>query len=114
MSYTDSPELIASRLRSEISSSESNTRTLIYTKESELRTRIHELEMKLIKSGAFERRSCLEDCLTLAPLFMFFIFVLVICLTGHSHESANTQPTSQEIRSETSTPHAAPAPEEGK
>ena len=114
MSYTESPELIASRLRSEISCSESKTSSLVRDAERRLGERIHELEMKLISSGAFHRRDWPADWLMLAPAVFMFMFVLMLCLTGHSRESANTEPVSQPARAEISTPHTAPTPEEGK
>jgi hypothetical protein len=114
MSNTDSPEYLASRLSSEISRSESKTHTLIIQAESRLDGRIRELEMKLISSGAFHRRDLAEELQMLAPPMMFFVFMLIICLTGHSRESTNTEPAPQATHSEAPAPQSAPTPEEGK
>lgn len=119
MTYVESPELIASRLRGEINSSESKTHSRINDAERRLDTRIHELEMKLISSGAFHRRDCREDCPILGPPIMFFvfmpiIFMLIICLGGHSRDSTNTEAATPATRPQISAPQTAPAPEEGK
>jgi hypothetical protein len=107
VSYADSPEVIASRLRSEISCSESKTHSLIYNAESRLEKRIHELEMSLIKKGG-------DDFAMLAMALIFFTFMTVMCLASHSHESTNTEPTSQTAHPETSASQAARALEAGK
>ena len=51
MGMYDSPELISARLERQIVYSESKSRSLINEVETKLNSRIHELEMKLIRRG---------------------------------------------------------------
>jgi hypothetical protein len=88
MSYGDSPEVIASRLSSEITRAETR-----------LSSRIHELEMSLI------RRSRDDFFWIFALGLPFFMFMFFICLASHhSNDSSNAEHAPQASHAEASPP----------
>jgi hypothetical protein len=101
MSFTDTPEFIASRLTCEIRESESR-----------LNTRIHELEMKLSRGGLCHRIDLSELMVMATPWLVTFALVIFACLAGRSHDSNNTEPNSQTTHAEPPVPQAIPHSQE--
>ena len=103
MSPDVSIEIVASRLESRIVRSESNSQILVIQAEGRLNTRIHELEMKLIRRGVFawpEIDTLLKWAAAVWVAFILFCvgFALIEPKPG------NVQPATQERPAETAAP----------
>ena len=114
MGLDESPQLMASRLECQIITTESRSHTLETPAESRLNARIHELEMKLIRSGAFTRLDpeTILQCVVL--LFVFFMFVMIILAATKHHDSDDVKPASQSSQSQTPATQGASAEDDHK
>jgi hypothetical protein len=110
MSPDVSIEIVASRLESRIVRSESNNQILIIQAEGRVNTRIHELEMKLIRRGVFawpEIDTQLKWAVAVwVACILFFLFVGVGSALVE-RKPGDVQPASQERPAETPAPQVA-------
>jgi len=108
MGVYDLPELISLRLERQIVCSESKSRSLINEVETKLNSRIHELEMKLIRRGVFlwpEPETIFNwVCRLYFPLLLLILFFALI-RAEHSRNSDDTKPVPQTSRPEVPVPH---------
>ena len=113
----DSIEIVASRLESRIACSESNSQILIIQAEGRLNTRIHELEMKLIRRGVFawpEIDTLLGWAVAVWVACILFCLFAGVGSTLVERKPGNVQPASQEGPPETAAPQVASSQNESE
>ena len=113
----DSIEIVASRLESRIVCSASNSEILIIQAEGRLNTRIHELEMKLIRRGVF---AWPEIDTLLGWAVAVWVACILFCLFAGvgsaliERKPGSVQPASQERPAETPAPQVASPQSKGE
>jgi len=114
MGMYDSPELISLRLERQIVCSESKSHSLINEVETRLNSRIHELEMELIRRGVFlwpEPKTVLN---WMCGLYLLLLLMLFAQIRGeHSRNSDDTKLVPQTSQPEVPVPHGD-LPEEAR
>jgi len=103
----DSPELISLRLERQIVCSESKSHSLINEVETRLNSRIHELEMKLIRRGVFFWPQPETVLNWMCGLYLLLLLLMLFAqIRGeHSRNSDDTKPVSQTSQPEVPVPH---------
>jgi hypothetical protein len=107
MGIYDSPELMSSRLEQQIAYSESKSRSLIIEAETRLNSRIHELEMKLIRRGVFfwPEPETVFNWVCWLYLVLLLLILFAPIRSEHSRNSDDTKSVPPTSQSEVPVPH---------